>query len=283
MVKTEYFKQTAKDIVRSCIPLAARKQLAVWVDHQEWLDQHRRSWWSQELVRDLASRDINEYHKFLWSRHLAYSAPYEVALKFGHENMPQSRRMFFTDLQKHLAGRSLDPGLHIGSVFEVGCSLGYQLRYCETDLFPAATILEGSDIDGYAIRAGREYLRGQGSKVRLTCGDMEGLDAFLGDRRYDVTLCSGVLMYLEEDAAARVVNAMLRHTKVVVALTGLAFPERDNALLDHSVPRNSDRSFIHNIDSMIEKAGGTVLARRWEGGRLVDGHTIYFVFAGTGR
>jgi len=90
-------------------------------------------------------------------------------------------------------------------------------------------------------------------------------------------------MYLEEDAAARVVASMLRHTGVVVALAGLAHPETDNALLDRSVPRSSDRSFIHNIDGMVKKAGGTVLARRWEGGRFVDGHTIYFVFAGTVR
>lgn len=280
MANTAHLKDAAKRTVRSCIPVAARKRLAVWINRQKWLDEDRRSWWSQELVRDLASRDINEYHKFLWSRHLAYSAPYEVALKFGPDNMARSRRMFFADLRKVLSDRSIDPERDITSVFEVGCSLGYQLRYCETDLFTGAVVLDGSDIDEYAVRSGGGYLRDQGSKVRLACGDMEGLDAFLGGKHYDVTICSGVLMYLEENAAARVVDAMLRHTGVVVALSGLAHPELDNARLGHSLPRASDRSFIHNIDSMIERAGGTVLARRWEGGRFVDGHTIYFVFAG---
>jgi hypothetical protein len=39
---------------------------------------------------------------------------------------------------------------------------------------------------------------------------------------------------------------------------------------------------IHNIDRMIERAGGRVLWRRWEGARKVDGNTIYFLIAEPG-
>jgi len=281
MVKNASFKNATKEIVRSCIPLAARKQMAVWVNHQGWLDHHRRSWWSQELVRDLSDININEYHKFLWSNHLSYAATYEIACRFGRENMKQSRRLFFEDLNKHLTSLSVNPGKDVRSVFEVGCSLGYQLRYLETDVFSSATTLEGIDIDARAIHDGTEYLRGIGSTIRLHCADMEELEGVLEGKRFDVIICSGVLMYLDEDAATRVVDTLLRHTGVMLAFAGLAHPYIDNAQLSRSVPRDSDKSLIHNIDAMINKAGGRIAARRWGGSEQVDGHTIYFVFATT--
>jgi SAM-dependent methyltransferase len=272
-------KTAIKDGVRSLIPLAVRKQLSILINKQKWIDGDRRSWWSLELIRDFEAMNINEYHKFLWSHHLSYAAPYEVARTFGRENMKQSRVIFFSDLRKRLIELSSDPAKDIESVFEVGCSLGYQLRYLETDLFSSAAILEGVDIDAYAVDAGNEYLMRSGSKVRLQCADMEGLDRFLGNKCYDIIICTGVLMYLKEEEAVRVVDIMLRHTNVLLGFSGLAHPDIDNSGLHHSVSRESDHSFIHNIDSMVRKAGGRVVARRWEGGRLVDGHTIYFVFA----
>jgi SAM-dependent methyltransferase len=187
--------------------------------------------------------------------------------------------MFFSDLAKHLEEMSINLARDIHSVFEVGCSLGYQLRYCETDLFPSAMVIEGSDIDQYAIRSGSDYLGSIGSKVRLMRGDMEELDRYMKDRIYDITLCTGVLMYLDESAAFRVIDAVLRHTGVMLALTGLAHPAIDNSQLRHSVPRDRDQTFIHNFDSMIIKAGWQIVYRRWEGGNLFDGLTVYFVFA----
>lgn len=279
MSKKVSIKMTFKNSVRSLLPLPVRKHLAIWVNNQKWLDCSRRSWWSLELIRDLATKDINEYHKFLWSHHLSYAAPYEVAITFGNENMKQSRIIFFSDLGEHLIKRSLNPGKDIMSVFEVGCSLGYQLRYLETDVFPSASILEGVDIDKYAIQCGSEYLMNVGSKVRLQCTDMEELDRFLGARKYDIIICTGVLMYLKEEAATQVVDIMLRHSNLMLGFSGLAHPDIDNSLLEHSVTRDNNKSFIHNIDSMVKKTGGEIVARRWEGGNLIDGHTIYFVFA----
>jgi hypothetical protein len=140
-------------------------------------------------------------------------------------------------------------------------------------------VLEGVDIDAYAIQSGSEYLAQIGSKVRLQCEDMERLAQVVGDKRYDIGICTGVLMYLQENDAGRVVDILLRHTNVMIGFSGLAHPDIDNSELSHSVSRESDQTFIHNIDAMILKAGGRIAARRWEGKKVVDGNTIYFVFA----
>ena len=260
-------------------PLNTRKRLAVWLNRQKWIRDHRRSWWCTELIRDLERSNINEYHKFLWSHHLSYAAPYEIKLRFGDENMRESRKTLFSDLRTHLSKISINPESDITSVFEVGCSLGYQLRYLETDLFPSATDLEGIDIDRYAIESGSEYLKSIGSKVQLMFADMEDLDSLLGYKMYDIIICSGTLMYLNEDAAFRIVRSMLHHTKTMLVLTGPAHEAFDNCQLEGSIVRERDGSFIHNMDSMVERAGGRALARRWEGSHIVDGQTIYFVFA----
>jgi hypothetical protein len=65
----------------------------------------------------------------------------------------------------------------------------------------------------------------------------------------------------------------------LVAITGPAHPENDNSLLSNSIQRAPDNSFIHNIDFMVRKSGAEIVGRRWEGKRIVDGHTLYFVFA----
>jgi SAM-dependent methyltransferase len=245
----------------------------------EWIDADVRDWWTKELLRDFAERDRNAYHRFLWSHHLAYANYYEAESRFGKENIKGSRVMFFSDLQGHLVGSGIDVHKDIHSVFEVGCSLGYQLRHLETDVFPQATELAGVDIDNHAISQGAAYLQHKGSKILLQCEDMGNLASLLGDKTFDIIICTGVLMYLGEEQAARAVKEMLRHSRVMVALSGPAHPDIDNGSLVHSVVRSHDASFIHNFDAMVRRSGGDIIARRWEGSRLIDGHTIYFVFA----
>jgi len=271
-------KNSGKNAIRFLIPLSMRKRMAIWVQQQQWINSDRRSWWSVELVRDFAEKDVNAYHKFLWAHHLAYAASYEVATRFGAQKIRPSRLMFFAELRRCMEALGLS-AKEIRSVLEVGCSLGYQLRYLETDLFPGAAVLEGIDIDNYAVRSGQEHLGAIGSKISLKCGDIQRLDSLLGGRVYDVIVCTGVLMYLKEAEAAGMVRAMLSHSRVMVAMAGLAHPVLDNAALDCSDVRNRDQTFIHNIDSMVKNGGGSVLARRWEGGRQLEGQTIYFVFA----
>lgn len=269
--------QGVKRALRSLLPLAFRRRLAIWVGGQGWLSS--RYWWCLELLRDFAERDPNGFHRFLWAHHLAYAETYEVDRRFGAERLNRSRLMLFDDLRRCLQQRGLDPECEIHSVFEVGCSLGYLLRFLETGLFRSAEILEGIDLDEYAIRQGSEYLASQGSRVRLVASDMAGLDQVTAGRRYDVTLCAGVLMYLTPDEAGRVVRSILAHTGICAAFAGLAHPDRDNAGLERSEPRERDGTWIHNLDAMVRQAGGSILFRRWEGARQVDGNTIYFVFA----
>jgi 2-polyprenyl-3-methyl-5-hydroxy-6-metoxy-1,4-benzoquinol methylase len=252
--------------------------MAIWVHQQQWIQSERRAWWSVELVRDFAERDVNAYHKFLWAHHLGYAAPYEVGTRFGTEKMRPSRVLFFDELRRCL--EALGPSAaRIRSVLEVGCSLGYQLRYVETDLLPDAEVLHGIDIDRHAVQSGQEHLRATGSRISLKCGDIHQLDELLGSRAYDLVLCTGVLMYLKEADAGRLVRVMLSHSRAMLVLAGLAHPVRDNADLERSGVRDRDHTFIHNFDAMVKSAGGTVLARRWEGSREYEGQTIYFVFA----
>jgi hypothetical protein len=232
-----------------------------------------------ELLKDFKETDSDGFHRFLWSNHLAYASSYEVTDRFGEENLPGSRRIFFSDLSKHLSSTGTDLQNDIQSVFEVGCSLGYQLRYLEVNLFPSSTVLDGMDIDSYAVERGSKYLEKLGSKIRLIRGDMRNLDRILEGKTYDIMIATGVLMYLQEKEASRIVEIMLNCSSKITAFSGLAHPDIDNAFLERSIIRERDGSFIHNIDSMVQKAGGSILARRWEGNRLVQGHTIYFVFA----
>jgi SAM-dependent methyltransferase len=271
--------QMTKELIRTLLPLSIRKQLCVLMNRGAWVDADVLDWWTKELLRDFAERDRNAYHRFLWSHHLAYANYYETESRFGKEKIKGSRIMFFSDLLNHLAGSGIDVHEDIHSIFEVGCSLGYQLRHLETDVFPHARELSGVDIDNHAILQGAAYLQRKGSKVLLQCDDMGNLHNLLGDKTYDIIICTGVLMYLGEEQASLVVEEMLRHSKVLVALSGPAHPDIDNGCLGHSVVRSHDGSFIHNFDAMVRRSGGDILARRWEGSRRIDGHTIYFVFA----
>ena len=271
-------KGAVKVAVRSLIPLSTRKRVAMWVGRQQWISAARRSWWCVELVRDLANTDVDMYHQFLWTNHLAYAESYEVAQRFGGQNIKASRRIFFSDLREHVAGPGRFGAEAVRTVFEVGCSLGYQLRHIETEVFPSASDLAGIDIDGYAIESGMRYLRAAGSRVKLQCGDTRELERWLDGRQYDLIICTGVLMYLNEVAAAAAIGTMLQHSRVL-ALAGLAHPRVDNASLQRSDVRTTDNSFIHNFDRMVVAHGGHVVWRRWEGDRDYEGNTIYFVFA----
>jgi len=104
----------------------------------------------------------------------------------------------------------------------VGCSLGHVLRLLETEKLPAVTEVVGIDIDREAIRKGRRYLDKVGSNVHLICGDMEGLNRLLGDRRFDFIYAAGALSYLDMADATAVVREMLQRTNKILALAGLA-------------------------------------------------------------
>src|SRR5215510_304155 len=115
--------------------------------------------------------------------------------------MKLSRRMFFADLREVLVSLGIPPERDVKSVFEVGCSLGYQLRYLETDVCPHADVLEGVDIDRYAIQSGAAFLKAAGSNIVLRHADMRELERVFGTRTFDVIICAGVLMYLSQQAA----------------------------------------------------------------------------------
>jgi len=232
------------------------------------------------ILRDWAAKDVEAFHRFLWSHHIGVAKFYETANDFGSGNLLPTRKMLFEDLQTSLLRRNMDPR-GVKSVLEIGCSSGYLLRFMETDLFPAATTFEGIDIDKYAIEKGEAYLRGCASKIRLVCADMVDLDHISGGRKYDVILCAGVLMYVRERAAADVVRSMLNACSGLVAIANPAHPVIDNVKLKHSEPR-SDAALIHNIDAMVEGAGGTIVYRRWEGSKEFDGQTVYFIFCSPG-
>lgn len=273
------FKKRVKATIRATLPLPLRKTACILINTQKWLGEDLRHWWTRELLTDFRENDVNAYHQFLWAHHLGYALTYEKSERFGNGNLPESRRIFFSDLVSQLRSMGVDPAKDVRSVLEVGCSLGYQLRFLEMDLFPGASELEGVDIDRYAVEKGMEHLQGEGSKIRLHCGDMADLDRLVQGKFYDVVICTGVLMYLDEQAAFRVVQTMLDHCKLILGLSGPANPEADNQFLRRSVSRPTDGALVHNLDGMVEQGGGRVLARRWEGGRTVEGHTLYFVFA----
>jgi len=230
-----------------------------------------------QLLSDLASSDVEAFHRFLWSEHLAYADTYEIEVRFGARNIRGTRRLFAWDLRRTLRMQGIDPA-SVESALDIGSSMGYLLRHLETSTLPGARRLDGIDIDGYAIQKGQEYLRRIGSRVRLVEGDVARLERYFPDARYDVVLCCGVLMYLEEETAAEVVASALRMTRGLVALSGLAHPDVDNAQLDRSVTRSRDCTYVHNFDRMIQRAGGELIHRRWEGGRLLDGNGVYFAF-----
>ena len=270
-------KQALKSIIRSALPLRLRRPLAVWVNKQAWL--RSSTWWSLELLADWVNSDPVAYHKFLWANHLGYAESYEIQKRFGPTNIHRSRILLFDELLTYVETNvDMDPA-DIQSIFEVGCSLGYLLNHIETNVFPGARTLHGVDIDRYAIEKGTTHLSRIGSKAKIDALDMEDLAIYLGRIKYDVTLIPGVLMYLTQNKAEEVLATLLEHTRKLIVIAGLAHPSIDNCNLEHSEVRGSDGSFIHNLDRMVEAAGGRIVYRRWDGSRDLDGNTIYFIFA----
>ena len=222
-----------------------------------------------ELLRDFALNDPNGFHQFLWANHLAYAESYEIS-RFGEDKIERSRLLLFDDIETHLRSRGISPELYVRSVFDFGCSLGYVLHYAE-GRFPSADILRGIDIDRYAIETGRAHLNEIGSKAKITVGDAADIDAILGNQRFDVVLCCGVLAYFNQATAESIARTLLSHTNFVLGIICLAHPEVENAALIGSDIRPTDHAFIHNIDALIQSAGGRVLSRRWMGNEVQNG------------
>jgi len=251
---------------------------AIWLNRQGWFT---RDYLAMGLVRDLRQHDPKRFHKFLWMHHfMGYARWYDSEEElFSITQMQPSRRLFFDDLRdviRELGLRSSD----IRSVLEVGCSLGYLLRYLETEMFPACQEFVGMDIDGPAIRKGQTYLKQLGSKVCLMQGDMEDVERLLGNRSFDLVFAAGVLSYLDEPNATRLVSILLQRTNKVLAFAGLACADRNNNHLERSeISPNHDEQWIHNFSAMVSAAGARVVRSRWEGAKLYNLQTVHFVFA----
>jgi SAM-dependent methyltransferase len=278
LVKNEVARIT-KSFLRNTIPLTVRKLIAKFISNQSWISSDYRAGWSMELVRDIALNDANQYHKFLWSNHIGYADTYEINQRFGESNLNDSRKLLFSDMQQTLSDLEINYHQDIKSVLDVGSSLGYHLNYLEEKIFTNAETLEGIDIDCYAINKGASHLKNIGSKVQLSCLDMENLESYLSGKSYDLILCAGTLIYLKEDQATKLVSLLLKHTNKMLVFSGIASPDEDNTNLEQSAVRTRDGSFIHNIDKMVAQAEGRIVFRRYEGKKMYGGNTIYFVFA----
>jgi hypothetical protein len=147
-------------------------------------------------------------------------------------------------------------------------------------VLPDCPDIVGIDIDAPAIQKGRRFLSRAESRVALHAGDMERLDALVGTRAFDITLAAGVLSYLNEDDASRMVEQLLARTQKVVALAGLACLERNNNSLTRSeLSPGHAGQWIHNFEALVTRAGGRVVRSRWEGSKQYNFQTICFVFA----
>ena len=265
----------------ACLPMNARKRLVVWLDGQPWVPMKGRV--CRMMLGDLQVNDPKRFHNFFWVHHLSeYSRQYTSTARFDKKNMEPSRREFLQDLV--LASKNLGiPDSDICSVVEIGCSLGHLLRFVETGYFSNARTIVGIDIDGNAIQIGSRFLKATDSNIRLIHGDMEKMDDLLGRDTFDLSIAAGVLSYIDEEDATRLVANMIRRTEKMVALAGLAELENDNGkLLESKLAPDRYHQWVHNFDAMVEKAGGVVVRRRWEGAKLFGGQTIYFVFAQPG-
>src|SRR5215469_1562012 len=204
------------------LPLSVRRALVVFVGRRKLPGGFE---FAMGMLDDLRRRNPDALHRFLWSNHLAYAVTYEIPKRFGASNLHPSRHILFSDMVGHLRSRGLDPCKDIRSIFEIGCSMGYLLRHLETEVFLSATTLYGLDIDTYSIEAGAAHLSSVQSKVKLFAADMTHTDRIMADQIYDVVLCCGVLMYVNEGTAEQVVRTMFSHACHLVAMVCLAPPE----------------------------------------------------------
>ena len=249
-------------ILGQTLPFSARQALVTrlkWTRLPGWFE------FSMGMLDDLRCQNPDALHRFLWSNHLAYAMSYEIANRFDATNLNPSRHILFEDITSHLRSRGLDPHRDIRSVFEVGCSMGYLLRHLEVEVFPSASILHGLDIDSYAVETGMAHLHSLQSAVKLFLADMAATEGVMGSRMYDVVICCGVLMYVNENTAAQVIRTMLHHAGHLVGLICLAPTGHRHSPGRHSETRVSDGAFIHDVDGMIHRAGGRVLSSKWIG------------------
>jgi 2-polyprenyl-3-methyl-5-hydroxy-6-metoxy-1,4-benzoquinol methylase len=214
------------------------------------------------VLGDLRRRDPETLHRFLWSNHLAYAARYEVERKFEPHNINPTRHTLFSQILDYYKTRALDPREHVRSVFDVGCSLGYLLRHIEVNLFPSAAHLNGIDIDRYAVQAGMAYLQSVRSKVELFEADLSRAAEFMRGRQYDIVLCCGVLMYVNEKTARSALQAMFAHSRRLVGIICLAAPRRATR---NSEVRTSDGAYVHDMHRMIRESGGIPVSSTWVG------------------
>lgn len=268
-----------KENIRKLFPLPMRKNLSIWISRKKWLSS--KDYWSAGIIRDLMSNNPKEFHKFIWSNHIRCAAKhYDSESLFVKEKMEPTRIELFNDLQSFMGDHGIELSKDIHSVLEVGCSLGYLLRYIETDIMPNAKELVGIDIDRNAIEKGSRYLSSNGSKIRLIHGDMEDLEDTVAGRFFDFTFAAGVLSYLNQEDALKIVRGMLRRTNKIMALVGLANPSFHNKELSTSrCSEDHNYQWIHNFEALVDKAGGRVVKSRWEGTKLYNYQSLYYVFA----
>ena len=80
---------------------------------------------------------------------------------------------------------------------------------------------------------------------------MEDLESLLGDRAYDIIVCTGTLMYLTEETASQVVDTMMRHAGKILAISGLADPNVENSTLER------DRGYENRTEPL------STISTRW--------------------
>ncbi|MBV9075633.1 MAG: class I SAM-dependent methyltransferase [Acidobacteria bacterium] len=264
-------------MLRKLLPLSFRKALVLRLAKSRLHGLYRLTFL---LLEDFSRDDPSGFQKFLWSHHLGHAESYELNRRFGKSNLEPTRRLMLERVAAELRKQAIDPETDVQSALDVGCSLGHVLRFVETEFFPAASVLEGIDLDSYAIEKGSEYLRDTGSKASLACADLSSLSKTIAGKNYDVILCFGVLMYVDEQTAAQAIKSMLQHTKMLLAVSTWPHPEIDNRSLPQSVPAPGlvknradlmDGVLIHNLDRMATAAGGKIVSRCWTGAEVVQG------------
>ncbi|HEV1997625.1 MAG TPA: class I SAM-dependent methyltransferase [Candidatus Dormibacteraeota bacterium] len=231
-------------------PFFLRKPLLRLLNRAPFVSSGNKELWTVAGLRDLADRDNDEFNRFLWSNHLGPAAGFDASWRFEPGAEP-SRRAFFTELERQLHALGVDPSHDVGSVLEVGSSLGINLRHLEQGLFSSADTLEGIDIDTDAVRQGSEYLSKLRSRVRLREGDMGRLDDVLQDQRFDIVICTGVLMYATASTAEQVINAMIRHSRHLLAISEPWDPSGPHV--------REDGAHFHDIEALVREAGGRVV------------------------
>lgn len=273
-------------IIRLLLPLSCRKELVLRLAKSQPRGFYTLTFL---LLQDFSREDPGGFHSFLWSHHLGHAGTYELDRRHGKSNVEPTRLVMLERLSSALQQQGIDPTRDVQSVLDAGCSVGHVLRYVETEVFPAASILEGVDLDSYAIEKGSSHLQSVGSKACLARADVGSLADAIQGKSYDVILCFGVLLYVDEATAERAIRTMLQHTRMLLAVSTWPHPAIDNSSLSHSLPARGlvndvpdlmDGVLIHNLDKMVSSAGGRIISRCWTGSELVGrDKPLYFLIA----